>query len=87
MEFINKIIEKVGIDKVLHFVCGGWITSIFTPFGWCGVVVGTIYTFIISVIKEKYLDDHFDWKDIIAAMLGCGVSIILYLIIFILKLY
>lgn len=34
------------------------------------VGVGTVIVFVVSVIKEP-LDTKFDWKDILAAMLGC----------------
>lgn len=81
MKLINNVIEKFGTDKVLHFLGGGWITSIFSPFGWVGIIIGIVITIILSFIKEKFLDSFFDWKDICAASIGSGVSVVIYLII------
>ena len=74
----NWFVEKFGADKVLHFLGGGWITSILSLFGWYGVIGGVIITFIISYVKERWLDVEFDKADIIAAMFGSMVSVICY---------
>ena len=31
-----------------------------------------VIAFFVSVIKEVFFDNEFDWKDIIAALTGCG---------------
>lgn len=80
MKLVDKIINKFGTDKVLHFLGGSLITAQCSIFGWWGILVGVILTFVISVIKEK-LDTFFDWKDIISAMIGCVYIIIYYGII------
>lgn len=82
MKVVDYIVNKVGQDKVLHFLGGAWITSMFTPLSWVGVVIGIILTMTLSYIKEKYLDDSFDKYDIIAAGIGSSTSIILYLLLF-----
>ena len=79
MKLINNIIEKFGTDKVLHFLGGGWITSIFSPFGWVGIIIGIVLTIILSFIKEQFLDSSFDWKDIYAASIGSAISLVIYL--------
>lgn len=79
MKLIDNIIEKIGSDKVLHFLGGGWITSIFSPFGWIGIIIGIAVTIILSFIKEQFLDSFFDWKDIYAACIGGGISVVIYL--------
>ena len=81
MQIIDKIINKCGTDKVLHFLVGAWITSMFSPFGWLGIIIGTVTMLILSFIKEIWLDDVFDKKDIIAACIGSGVSTLFYLLI------
>ena len=81
MKIINYINEKIGSDKIMHFLGGGWIVSIGSPFGWWGILIAFIVMLLLSVIKEKFLDEFFDVKDIIAACAGSGVSAILYLII------
>lgn len=81
---LNKLVEKIGTDKVLHFFGGGFLCAIlaiisllqdgvFTNrmiFG--SVLIGTIAVVFVSVIKE-IADTKFDWKDILAAVLGCVV--------------
>lgn len=84
MKVINNIIAKFGEDKVMHFMGGGWITSLFSPFGWIGILIGVILTLVLSIIKEKFLDEFFDKKDIYAAMIGSGISVIITVIFYIL---
>lgn len=81
MKFTDKLVEKYGIDKVLHFLGGGWIVSMFTPLGWLGVILGVVLMLIVSLAKELFFDSFFDKKDIIAASIGGGVSVIIYLLI------
>lgn len=80
MKLVNNIIEKFGTDKVLHFLVGGWITSIFSPFGWVGIIIGITLTLILSLIKEQFLDSFFDWKDICAASIGSVISVLIYFV-------
>lgn len=79
MKLSNWIVEKFGTDKVLHFLGGGWITSIFSPFGWIGIIIGVVVTLVLSFIKEQFLDSFFDWKDICAASVGSVISVLIYL--------
>jgi Flp pilus assembly pilin Flp len=70
MKFVDKIFGKVGVDKMLHFAFGGWITAKFCESGILLLaVIGILLVGIASIIKER-LDGKFDWKDIAAAMLG-----------------
>ena len=78
MELTDWIVNKYGSDKVLHFLGGALIVSILSYFGWMGVIVGTIITLVLSIIKEKYLDTMYDKVDIYGAMMGCTMSIIIY---------
>ena len=81
MIFTDWIVNKLGNDKVMHFLGGAWITSLFSPIGWFGILIGVIITMILIFIKEQYLDTEFELKDIIAAGIGCIVSTILYLLL------
>ena len=81
MRFTDWIVQKFGSDKVMHFLGGAWITSLFSPIGWIGVLFGVILTLILNIIKERYFDSEFDSKDIIAAGIGCMSSVVLYLIL------
>lgn len=82
MKKLDNFINKIGIDKVLHFVVSGWIISLFIP---CGIIVISIVfilLFILSIIKELVLDDYVDTNDIIAGFLGESVSMIFYLLMY-----
>lgn len=82
MKFTDDLVNKYGVDKILHFLGGGWIVSMFSPIGWLGILLGVILMLIVSFAKELYLDDFFDKKDIIAACLGGGIAVVIYLILF-----
>lgn len=83
MEIINKIINKFGNDKVLHFLTGGLICSFITFVvilqeqnlsyidKIASVLTGTIDVFVLSFIKEVIIDTDFNWKDILASIIGC----------------
>jgi hypothetical protein len=81
MRFTDKLVEKYGIDKLLHFLGGGWIVSIFTPLGWLGIILGLILMLILSLAKELFFDSSFDKNDIAAACIGGGASVIVYAMI------
>lgn len=81
MKFTDKLVEKYGADKVLHFLGGGWIVSIFTPLGWLGVILGLVLMLIVSLAKELFFDSYFDKKDIAAACIGGGASVMAYTMI------
>lgn len=81
---MKDLINKIGIDKVTHFSMGGLICALFTfifllqDFDTLEVwqvlllpLIGTVVTFVLSIIKEFIIDEVVDWKDIIAGMLGC----------------
>ena len=78
---LNKFINKVGVDKILHFCVGAIISFCFTnviilqegTIGidnlWCAII-GIIVTMILECIKEFIIDDSPDKKDILATFLG-----------------
>lgn len=78
MRFTNKIVERFGADKVMHFAVCGWVESICCFFGIGGMMWGVLVVFATSVIKEL-IDGIFDWRDIIAGMLGGMVAGLVYL--------
>ena len=79
MKLANMLLEKFGIDKFLHFLGGAWIVSMLSPIGWTGIIIGLIIMLVLSVVKEAFLDEFFDFKDIIAAVCGSAVSVLIYL--------
>lgn len=77
----NELIEKIGIDKILHFSLGGIIVaSITIPMALqepnvdtstlFTPLTGTIVVAMFSWFKEKVIDDKFSWGDILASVLG-----------------
>ena len=72
---------RIGMDKIAHFGIGGIIGAaiaivITLARGDYGCVVG-VYpfishaaVFILSFIKEKFMDEEFNWLDILASVLG-----------------
>ena len=77
---INDFVDKVGVDKVLHFSIGGLISAFFTiilvlqepdvTWNLVGLsFIGTIIVGFFSLCKE-FMDIKVDWKDIVASILG-----------------
>lgn len=78
---IKDMDYKVGMDKIAHFGIGGIIgaaiaiviTLAIGDYGWVvGVYpfISHAVVFILSFIKEKFLDEEFNWLDILASVLG-----------------
>ena len=85
--FITKITEKVGIDKITHFFAGATIalsvTLILCLVGSISNVVpysilGTNVAVLCGIIKEL-LDTEFSIEDFLATMFGGIVSIVISL--------
>lgn len=85
MKIATNLIERHGVDKVLHFLVGAFLVALASIvgivfFGFTGFLVATFvmipFIYGISYYKEKRLDDHFDALDIKAAMLGTGIMVI-----------
>lgn len=80
MEIVDKILKRVGTDKILHALVGALIVA------WSGIfinilggIIGWVITLILSVIKE-YLDIKFDLVDILYAMIGATISLFLIIL-------
>ena len=82
MKQIDKLINKIGMDKVLHFLVGNLIASFITiiALGQEGcfnitsigaVAISAIIVLFASAYKEFILDDESDYMDILASL--CGV--------------
>ena len=79
IKFLNNLVEKVGIDRVLHFLVGALILAQFECFGLNLVLLSFLIVFIIAFTKEK-IDTYFDWKDIGFTMLGAFVEFISFIL-------
>lgn len=84
MKFTQKLVEKYG-DSVTHYFVCAWLTSMLTPFGWWGLLVGVILSVSISYIKEKWLDVVFEKNDLYGGILGSLTSVAAYLLIVLIK--
>lgn len=78
---LDKFINKVGVDKILHFCIGAVISFCFSNVvmlqeGIIGIdniwvaIIGIIVTMIFEYIKEFIIDSSPDKKDILATFLG-----------------
>lgn len=76
------MINKIGLDKLAHLGIGGLICAIFATvmtlqdgmMTWRSLLYSLLaasFVFVISVFKEYFVDDKFDWVDIAYAMVGC----------------
>lgn len=90
MKLIDNFVNKVGNDKMLHFLVGNLITSCITFIvliqenltsfeTLLAVIPAAIITAFVAVIKEK-LDDVFNKKDFIATVLGIIPTVICILV-------
>jgi len=84
MKLVTDLIEKHGVDKMMHFFVGALMVAMASVFGivffgYTGFLVATFLmipvAYIVAYLKEK-LDDGFDILDIKATMLGVGVIVI-----------
>ena len=72
---------RIGMDKIAHFGIGGilgaTIAIIITlargDYGWLAGAYpffSHVVVFILSFAKEKFMDDEYNWLDILASVLG-----------------
>lgn len=81
MKLTDKLVEKFGADKLLHFLLGWVIVSIGSPFDYVGIVIATVIACLLSAIKEFKLDAVKDMKDMIAGILGAVSSGIYFVLV------
>ena len=71
----------IGMDKIAHFGIGGIIGAAIAivitlargDYGWVAGAypfISHAAVFILSFIKEKFMDDEYNWLDILASVLG-----------------
>ena len=71
------LIEKAGIDKVLHFLAGGWMAA-FAPhkMWWVSLLIAFIAGFLKEVFDAAVRKSSFDKWDWLATTLGGAVTAI-----------
>lgn len=74
--FYQKLIQKVGIDKIAHFAVSAFLVLATGRFlHWAiSVCVGLAFG-----LAKEMLDKDFNWKDLLADVIGvvAGVAILL----------
>lgn len=91
MKLQDKLINKYGVDKVLHLLAGFGIqaiivsiaTMLYGHMGYlCGSFIALFIVYAVSIFKEKYLDDTTDMKDVDWAMFGSAIAFAINMLAF-----
>lgn len=77
MKLTDKLVEKVGVDKLLHFFVAAWLVSECKAYGIGVGCIAWIVVVVLSWIKEDFLDDYADARDIFAGAFGGFVSLLI----------
>lgn len=80
MKRFNAWMEKVGVDKLLHFFLAAWVVAECKAYGVAPMLLGFVAIVLLSVIKEYVLDSTGDYKDVLCSMLGGVFSILLFIV-------
>ncbi len=81
---MKNIFKNVGYDKYAHLGIGGLICAFIATvlilqdgmLNWYALwyaLVGTFVVFGLSLFKEYFMDEKFEWADIVWAMFGCAI--------------
>lgn len=75
MDLQNRIISKIGIDRVLHFAFGGWLAC-FGSTWYYALLIG-LFIGLAKELSDKYIKKSaFDYVDWLATFLGSVVTAI-----------
>lgn len=81
MKLTDKIVNTFGGDKLLHLLVAGWVTQIGTLINWWAALLIAIAVIGLNFVKEKYWDNVFDIKDLIAAGVGSFIAFVIQFIV------
>lgn len=76
---IADVLNKIGIDKVLHFLVFAWIVAIGLAYSFTMGVYCFLGMVVLSLVKELVIDKKIDWVDLIAGIIGGMVTFLAYL--------
>lgn len=76
---IADVLNKIGIDKVLHFLVFAWIVAIGLAYSFTTGVYCFLGMIVLSLVKELVIDKKIDWLDLIAGIVGGMVTFLAYL--------
>lgn len=77
MKLTDKLVKKIGADKLLHFFVAAWLVSECKAFGIIAGFFGWIAVIILSAVKEHFLDDEPEPMDACAAAYGGFLSLLI----------
>lgn len=82
----NKLITRIGVDRVAHFAVFGLVVAVAAFFGWWPMAGAFVLMTILAAVKELKLDAYPDWWDFVASVAGgllAGLAkLIEYLVLF-----
>lgn len=83
MKIVNKFLERVGTDRLIHFLVGAVIVALLYPFDLTLLGIGVVW--LASCAKELIdsfePDNRCDWLDVLAGVLGAVVMCIYYCVV------
>lgn len=77
MKMLDTLISRIGADKLLHLFLFAWVVAEAKMFGDIAMWAAYWLMAILSVVKEIWLDNKGDMKDVLYGAAGGGVSVIL----------
>ena len=80
MEKFNAWMEKVGVDKLLHFFVAAWFVAECKAYGVALMLLSFVVVVLLAVVKEYILDKTVDYKDLLCSILGGVFPIILFIV-------
>lgn len=80
MKILDNFINKIGSDKLLHYLVGAWLVALSQPYG--PIMMGSIFILflILSLYKEYKLDNSPDLIDVLYYIVGSVTSAVNYII-------
>lgn len=83
---MHNIFKHPGVDKYAHLGIGGLICAMLSTVlntqdgildfrALLYALFASVVVFAVSVFKEYFMDERFDWADIAFAMIGCCLYI------------
>lgn len=80
MKLVDNLREKIGDDKILHFLVFGIAVSYGLFFSLIFGLIVFVLMAGLSILKEKKFDNNFNAKDIYSGLIGGGVSLVIYIL-------
>ena len=74
MKLTDKLVKKVGADKLLHLLVGALSAAYAALFHWIVMLVVTVALVVLSVYKEYKFDIEEELDDIYFCCIGMALS-------------